>query len=172
MDWTEKNTENYLSRIRFDFITQLEKKMESVPLTQADLAKKLVLTEGAVSQILNNPSNLTLKTIVRYARAVGLKVSIIAYDDNDPNNNNGLINSEIFNICWEKQGKPTDFFALNESVQTEKSNISTSDSFATEVVVNPEINKNNAYLLVDIPTMPKLSDAKVQTNKADKLIAA
>ena len=116
-NWTEENINNFLSRIRFDFITQLERKMESIPLTQVELAKKLGVTEGSVSQILNNPSNLTLKTIVNYARTLGLKVSIVAYDDNDPDNNRGLINSEIFNICWERQGMPVDFFDLEEKTK-------------------------------------------------------
>lgn len=118
--WTESNPNNFLSRITFDFIAQLEQKMESLPLTQSELAKKLDVTEGYVSQILNNPSNLSLRTIIKYARALGLKVAVVAYDDNDPDNTRGLVNSEIFSICWEKQGKPVDFFSLSEQKKVEQ----------------------------------------------------
>jgi transcriptional regulator with XRE-family HTH domain len=115
MNWTEINIDNFLSRITFDFITQLEKRMESLPMTQAQLAEKLNLSESRVSQILNGSHNLELKSIIKYARALGMKVAVVAYNDNDPNNNNGLINSEIFNTCWEKLDKPSDFFAVEES---------------------------------------------------------
>ena len=118
--WTETSPDNFLSRITFDFIAQLEQKMESLPLTQSELAKKLDVTEGYVSQILNNPSNLSLRTIIKYARALGLKVAVVAYDDNDPDNTRGLVNSEIFSICWEKQGKPVDFFSLSEQKKVEQ----------------------------------------------------
>jgi transcriptional regulator with XRE-family HTH domain len=136
-NWTEKNTESFLSRITFDFIAQLEQKMESLPLTQAELAKKLGVTDGFVSQILNNPSNLSLKTIIKYARALGLKVAVVAYDDDDPDNTRGLVNSEIFSICWEKQGKPVDYFSLEEPTQqnnAEITNIRTSDKFASKPI--------------------------------------
>jgi hypothetical protein len=76
-----------------------------------------------ISQIFNNPGNLTLNKIVQYARALGLKVAVIAYDDGDHINKNGPISSEIFNICWENAGKPKDFFGL----QTSRSKLFTSD---------------------------------------------
>jgi transcriptional regulator with XRE-family HTH domain len=114
-DWTERNIENFVSRIRFDFITQLQKKMELMPISQSELAQKMDLTEGRVSQILNNSGNLTLQSIVRYSRALGLKVSIVAYDDNDPDNQHGLVNSEIFATCWEKEGKPASVWDLQEN---------------------------------------------------------
>jgi transcriptional regulator with XRE-family HTH domain len=135
-NWTEQNIENFLSRITFDFITQLEKKMESLPITQAELAKKLKLSESRVSQILNGSHNLELKSIIKYARALGLKIAVVAYDDNDPDNTRGLINSEIFSICWERQEKPVDFFAFEES--TPKSNVAISPKFATEPITQPE----------------------------------
>jgi transcriptional regulator with XRE-family HTH domain len=91
--------------------------MEAIPITQGALARKLGVSEGAVSQMLNNPQNLTLKTIVAYARALGIKVSLVAYDDNDPLNERGPVNSEIFSICWENAGKPPDFWSLQEGLR-------------------------------------------------------
>ena len=88
--------------------------MEKADINQAGLAKAMGVSEGRVSQILNNPGNLTLKTIVQAARALGYKASIVAYDDGDPGNHNGPVNAQIFELCWERAGCPTDFFATDE----------------------------------------------------------
>jgi transcriptional regulator with XRE-family HTH domain len=103
-----------MSRILFDFIAQIENKMEIDGITKTELAKRLSVTQSAVSQILNNSKNMSLETAIKYARAVGLKVSVVAYDDADPENYKGLINAEIFIKCWERQGKPIDYFDLEE----------------------------------------------------------
>jgi len=76
------------------------------------------VTDGRISQVLNNPGNLTLRKVVEYARALGMKVSIVAYEDGDPDNVSGPINSEIFNMCWKKAGCPNDFFGLAQSSTT------------------------------------------------------
>ena len=115
--WTENSVIDYQSRITFDFLAQLEQQMDVLPLSQAELARKLGVGESAVSQILNNPANLELKTIIKYSRALGLKVAVVAYNDHDPGNERGPVNSEIFTLCWERQGKPVDFFELNEQQQ-------------------------------------------------------
>ena len=64
--------------------------------------------------MLNNPGNLTLRKMIQYARAMGKKVAIIAYDDNDPQNMKGLVNAQVFERCWERAGKPVDFFSFEE----------------------------------------------------------
>ena len=71
------------------------------------------VSPGRVSQVLNNPGNLTLKNTVRCARALGMKVAVVAYEDGDPKNKKGLVNSEIFHACWKNAGSPSDFFALS-----------------------------------------------------------
>lgn len=111
--WTAKGTDAFVYRISSDFVLQLEKKMNG-EVSQNDLARMLNVSKGRVSQVLNNPGNLTIKKIVQYSRALGMKVAIVAYDDGDPTNQNGPINSEIFSRCWQKQGSPRNFFALNE----------------------------------------------------------
>jgi transcriptional regulator with XRE-family HTH domain len=107
--WTERSVEDFSYRIAADFVSQLEDKMESLPMTQAELAKKLRVSKGRVSQIINNPGNLTLEKIITYARALGLKVAILAYDDGDAANEKGPINSDVFRICWENAGRPHNF---------------------------------------------------------------
>lgn len=113
--WTERSTEDFVHRISFDFVTQIDKALESGQSSQAELAKNLGVTEGRVSQVLNNPGNLGLNSIVKYARAIGRKVAIVLYDDGDARNHNGPVNSEIFSTCWERAGRPADFFALRST---------------------------------------------------------
>jgi transcriptional regulator with XRE-family HTH domain len=115
--WTSASVDDYVHKITFDFIAQLEKKMASSDLSQTELAKKLGVSEGAVSRILNNPQNLTLKTIVRYAQALGTKVALVAYEDDDPQNQLGPIDSEIFSVCWHRCGEPHDFWSLENNYQ-------------------------------------------------------
>lgn len=112
--WTERSVDDFLHRIAMDFAIQLENRIQSEPLSKAKLAEKLGVSKSRVSQILNNPGNLTLRMIIKCARALGLKVAIIAYDDNDEKNERGPVNSEIFRICWENAGKPLDFWALKK----------------------------------------------------------
>ena len=113
--WTEKSTDDFLYRIGADFIRQIESAMESADINQTELAKRLKVSEGRVSQVLNNPGNLTLRKIVEYVRALGRKVAIVEYNDGDPQNLKGPVNSEIFARCWYEAGMPADFFALENA---------------------------------------------------------
>ena len=112
--WTEASIEDFLYRVGSDYINQIEQAMDADGTKQSELAKTLNVSEGRVSQVLNNPGNLTLRKIIEYARALKKKVAIVAYDDQDPENRNGPINSQIFARCWETAGKPTDFFVLDD----------------------------------------------------------
>jgi transcriptional regulator with XRE-family HTH domain len=112
--WTEASVDDYMYRIAFDYIGQIEKAMEKDGVNQAVLAQRLGVSEGRVSQLLNNPGNLTLRKMIEYARALKKKVSLLPYDDGDLNNQRGPIPSEIFVSCWELAGRPTDFFELEE----------------------------------------------------------
>jgi transcriptional regulator with XRE-family HTH domain len=113
--WTARSTADFVYRISSDFALQIENKMDEGPVTQSKLAERLGVTPGRVSQVLRNPGNLTLRNMVEYAASLGMKVSVVAYEDGDPENQKGPINSEIFNACWTRAGKPADFFALKES---------------------------------------------------------
>ena len=113
--WTERSTADFAYRISFDFAQQIEGLLEKKVIKRAALAKNLKVSKGRVSQVLNDPGNLGLLQIVKYARSVGRKVSVVMYDDHDPQNMKGPINSEIFTHCWEKCGSPSDFFALEDS---------------------------------------------------------
>jgi antitoxin component HigA of HigAB toxin-antitoxin module len=78
--WTAASTSDFLYRVTSDYVRQLEKMMEASGTKQAELANALGVSEGRVSQVLNNPGNLTLKKVIEYARALGKKVAIVAPD--------------------------------------------------------------------------------------------
>jgi predicted XRE-type DNA-binding protein len=114
--YTGANDESFVNRITFDFIAQMANRLETSKMKQSELAEKLDVGESAVSQVLNlGRMNLTLKLMVRYARALGMKVAIVAYDDHDPHNENGPVGSEIFGLSWEKIGRPRDVWSVNEA---------------------------------------------------------
>jgi len=113
--WGNRDSDDFLYQIAFDFVAHLTDIMESDGIGRAELAKKLGVSKGRVSQILNNPGNLTLKIVVEYARAIGYKVAIVTYDDSGTGND-GPVNPHIFTTCWEKLKRPTDFFQAEMAV--------------------------------------------------------
>jgi transcriptional regulator with XRE-family HTH domain len=113
--WTADNADAFVCRISSDFFAQIETKLEEDGIANNELAQRLGISPGRVSQILNNPGNPTIRNMVRCARAVGMKVAILAYDDADPDNNNGPVSAEVFNLCWQRAGKPEDLFVLEEN---------------------------------------------------------
>jgi transcriptional regulator with XRE-family HTH domain len=112
--WTNRRDKDFLFRIVADFIIQIEKKMDKDNISQLKLAKKMKITKGRVSQVLNNPGNVSLLTVIKFARTLGMKVSVVAYEDDDPKNTKGPISSEIFQACWERCERPQDFWALEK----------------------------------------------------------
>jgi transcriptional regulator with XRE-family HTH domain len=113
--WTERSIEDYRYKIIDDYISQLEKRMQDEEINREDFAKMFKRSKSRISQLLNNPGNITFDNIVKLARVLKMKVSLVAYDDNDPENKKGPINSEIFKICWERAGKPQDFWAVQQT---------------------------------------------------------
>ncbi|MGH9692477.1 MAG: helix-turn-helix domain-containing protein [Candidatus Acidiferrales bacterium] len=111
--WTSRSIADFVYRISSDFILQIEAKMGQGNINQSKIAEALGVTDGRVSQVFTNPGNLTLKKMVEYAQTVGMKVSVVAYEDNDPGNQNGPIHSGIFNLCWERAGRPSNFTLLD-----------------------------------------------------------
>ena len=113
--WTERSLDDFLYRVGADFVRQLEAAMQNDPdATRASLARKLGVSKGRISQVLNNPGNLTLRKMIEYARAVGHKVTVLAYYDGDNENSRGPIPAQVFTGCWQNAGRPFDFFELNE----------------------------------------------------------
>ncbi len=110
--WTQESIDDFVYSISASYTAQLEVKMEEQRVSQTELANRLKKTTGRVSQVLNDPGNLGLKVIVEYAKALGMKVSIVAYDDGDPGNSRGPIRPEVFVKCWEKAKCPTALYEV------------------------------------------------------------
>jgi transcriptional regulator with XRE-family HTH domain len=109
--WTDDSTDDYLHDISSGFIRAIESAMGDHQITQGQLAERLGVSESRVSQVLNNPGNLTLRKIIEYARALRLNVAVVAYEGGD--NKRGLVPPEIFTKCWAKLGMPRDFFEFD-----------------------------------------------------------
>lgn len=111
-DWTEESLYSFQYRLIHDFIGNAEARMRALGMKPSKLAELLGVSQERVSQLLNVPGNLTLKTAIRIARALRMKVTLLPYDDGDEQNFDGLIHADVFRICWEKCGKPRDMFDL------------------------------------------------------------
>jgi transcriptional regulator with XRE-family HTH domain len=138
--WTDTSTADYLYKIGADYVRQIEQRIGEED-TQVQLAAKLGVTPGRVSQVLNHPGNITLRNIVEYARVLGLKVAVIAYDDGDPHNFSGPVDSEIFTSCWQMMGKPKDFFDLRDI----RASAANTDTRMIEVWEAPRKEPTTAY---------------------------
>lgn len=151
--WTEEKVDAFLFRVSSDFVLQLEHLMEKTDTRQRELAAKLGVTKGRVSQVLNNPGNLTLRKMIEYSRALGCKVAVIAYDDGDPHNTNGPIRPQIFAACWEKAGRPIDAFDLGAAADTDQfldTLLSKDDSFFAQVRTLQEKWRTEADVRADL----------------------
>lgn len=115
--WTESSTQKFAYRIASDFVEQVREAMKAKGWSQNKFAKKLKLTPGRVSQILNNPGNLTLETMAAWARELGVKVTVTLYDDGDRGNRRGPVNAEVFRLCWERAGRPFDMWDIKRLPQ-------------------------------------------------------
>jgi transcriptional regulator with XRE-family HTH domain len=115
--WTHGSTADFAYNLSLDFFTQLQDRLERSPLEQKELARRLGVTPGRISQIFNDPQeNPKIESLVKYARSLGMKVSIVAYDDGDPDNYKGPIFSGVFNECWRRANCPHDMSALGSLV--------------------------------------------------------
>jgi len=112
--WTSDSTKDFVFQISSDFIGQIETRLEESGEDYIELANRIGVSPSRVSQVLNNPGNMTLESTVRYARALGMKIALVAYDDGDPTNDKGPINAQVFTQCWERLGSPED---LSESAE-------------------------------------------------------
>jgi transcriptional regulator with XRE-family HTH domain len=135
--WTEQDIESFRYRLGADFIEDLEARMKALGLNHASLAKMKGVSQARVSQVFNDPGNLTLDSMIEWTRAAGLKVSVVVYDDRDAKNELGPIPAEMFQRCWEICGKPSTEWQLEVSsagsftmIAGEQSNIFFADAVA------------------------------------------
>ncbi|MBN1424114.1 helix-turn-helix transcriptional regulator [Candidatus Fermentibacteria bacterium] len=114
--WTAENAASFRFAVADNFVTQVQMRLDELGLQQSHLAERLGIHESRVSQVLNNPGNLTLGTMVRLVRALEMKLAAVAYDDGDAGNERGPIHPEVFRLCWEALGKPADRWEFEGAV--------------------------------------------------------
>ena len=66
-----------------DLRTSIIQQMDSAGLSRSDLAERMGVSRARVSQILNGQDNLTLKTLVAIAHALGATVSVSLCPNSD-----------------------------------------------------------------------------------------
>ncbi len=101
-----ENVESHLSTITFNAILRLRQELEANNISQAKLAEAISKSPGRVSQVFNPDRPMTLKQMVKVARAMGLKASVVFYDDGDKEDRFGPLNPGIFESCWIECNKP------------------------------------------------------------------
>jgi transcriptional regulator with XRE-family HTH domain len=116
--WTQSSLGDFAYWVSTDFTAQIEVRLEEKGISKNSLAERVGVSPSRVSQVLNDPGNLTVGNVVKYTRALNMKVALVTYDDSDPDNNKGPINAEVFTKCWERMGRPQDFFDLESITQT------------------------------------------------------
>jgi len=54
--WTQQSVDDFAYNLSLDFFTQLEDRIEGLNISRKELAERLGVSAGAVSQTLNSPS--------------------------------------------------------------------------------------------------------------------
>jgi transcriptional regulator with XRE-family HTH domain len=116
--WTSTTLEDFAYWVTSDFTAQIETRLEEKGISKSTFAKRLDVSPSRVSQVLNDPGNLTLGNVVKYPRVLGMKVALVVYEDNDPDNGKGPINADVFTRCWERMGCPREIFDLENMTQS------------------------------------------------------
>lgn len=110
--WTNRSIDDFVHAVAFDFVAQIEAMMEEQHMDRKSLAMNAHVSPGRISQVLNKPSSLNLRTIVKYTRAMKKKVAIVTYDDGDTSNQSGPIDAGVFSAAWHRLGCPHDLFEV------------------------------------------------------------
>lgn len=111
--WTDRSVEDFAYSVASDFIDLLREEMDRLGWSKSRLAKAAKVSKGRITQIFQNPSNLEMITMAKVAKALRMKLTVFPYRDlDDPNNERGPINSEVFRLCWEKAKRPADMWAF------------------------------------------------------------
>lgn len=116
--WTDQSLRDFSYWILSDFTAQVETSLEQSGMSNNAFAEVIHVSPGRVSQVLNDPGNLTIGNVVKYARGLGKKVALVMYDDVDPENTKGPIHAEVFTECWQRMGCPQEMYDLNTMTQS------------------------------------------------------
>ncbi len=72
-----RHTEEFqLESLLYTLTEEFHRRMKELGMTQRELARKLNVTDAYVSKLLSGNANMSLKTLVKLALALGLEVEI------------------------------------------------------------------------------------------------
>lgn len=132
--WTE-DSGAYIAFIRSDFVTLLHKHMDNKK--RKKFADHFNITDEVINVFLLT-KKFSLEEMVDVCRLLGLKLSIVVYDDKDPDNNNGPVLGEVLLDFLNKVGFSREQKDIN-SVNDNKSIYDEITSVVKEELI--EINK-------------------------------
>jgi predicted XRE-type DNA-binding protein len=76
-----KNDDFYwVEKIKLDFAIELERCRRDLNMTAAEFAKELGVSRAYMSKLFRGDVNLTIKSMVKLARAVGARISLSTHD--------------------------------------------------------------------------------------------
>lgn len=75
-EWADTN------RLINTFIAQIERGLRKEKFTRSQLARRLGVARSYVTEVLNGSRNATLRTIVRFGLAVGLRFRLTSIPSN------------------------------------------------------------------------------------------
>ncbi|MCP3681286.1 MAG: helix-turn-helix transcriptional regulator [bacterium] len=99
-----------------EFVDVIKARLKEKNISQETFADMANCSKLAVLEILNKEEYqlLGISDMIKWARALGLKLSIVVYDDDDPDNKLGPVFAEAFVDLWDKCLRPRNFKALKE----------------------------------------------------------
>jgi predicted XRE-type DNA-binding protein len=76
-----KNDDFYwVEKIKLEFAIELERCRRNLNMTDAEFAKELGVSRAYMSKLFRGDVNLTIKSMVKLARAVGARISLSTHD--------------------------------------------------------------------------------------------
>jgi transcriptional regulator with XRE-family HTH domain len=81
--WLQRKLKSFAGRVGYEterlslsVTEQIESELATADTTRAELARTLQVSKGYVTRVLNGAPNMTLRTLVSVASAIGCRVSI------------------------------------------------------------------------------------------------
>ena len=107
--WTAESTEAYKYAICANFVSAVQKVIDTKNVTMTKIARELGVPKGDAQHLFDRPGNLTLEQMIIISRFLELDLSIVSYN-NYPNNERGPVNGQLFFKAWDEKGRAQDFF--------------------------------------------------------------
>lgn len=117
--WTDKNFKSYKTKFMFDFIIQLENKMDELGIDEEDISNHLNISVKKFNKIMNNPKKLKLKTIYKISKLINCHIGLILYDRKYgiSKEHHGPVCPIIIEKSWKLCDNPVDMFEIEKRIK-------------------------------------------------------